>query len=199
MPRTPPGAVEGAENLLPPAAAKPTPHTTDTTSSSPGSVLPLCGAAFIIVAIVLLKQDARISGSAPSPRDVELASDVLVAVLGYQAVILLLFGLVGLAAFPMKMLRLTGVHRAEEDLSIGVLKIYRICGLWVASSGAVSAALALGPLGEQEKWWGAVLFATVHTVECLIKWQPEPDVPRQLAALVPNGHLALLLTVAALM
>ena len=80
-----------------------------------------------------------------------------------------------------------------------VLEVYRICGLWVAAAGCVSGALALGDWDEEVRSWACVLYAAVHSVESVVKLQPDEEGgrPTKLALLLPNGHLALALLVAA--
>ena len=131
-------------------------------------VVPLCGLGFIFAAVFLLKHGLSVAqdGHPQTPNHSTIAPYVL----GYQAAVLLLFGVFGLTMFPMAMLRLFKAHKATEpDLSAKALKVYRICGLWVSAAGLVSGALAVGGKWcadvDTVRWWACLGFAVVHRFE----------------------------------
>ena len=68
--------------------------------------------------------------------------------LGYQAIVLVVFGVIGLMLFPRQLLGRTKKSSKKPPLSTQELMVYRICGLWVASSGVASCTLAACQAGS---------------------------------------------------
>eukprot|EP01079_Euglenida_sp_SAG-EU17-18_P010783 gene10783-biopygen1763 len=117
------------------------------------------------------------------------------AILAYHALVLVLFGGLGLVLFPMRVLHMSGVQ--GDSFPEEQLRIYRICGLWVMAAGMVSGYAAAS---HALHWPACLLFAAVHSTETIIKmngvgWAaPAGHKFRVVAA---NGHLLILLSVAA--
>merc|ERR1711865_221672 len=88
--------------------------------------------------------------------------DLQVIILGYNAVVLVAFGLFGLLLFPLQMLRKTGF---KANLDNRQLMIYRVCGLWVAAAGVVSAVACTATLDSSQKKQACGFFAVVHLIE----------------------------------
>ena len=112
-------------------------------------------------------------------------------ILLYHSISLVLFGAIGLMCFPLQMLRASGFKAPMEERQ---LMIYRICGLWVATSGVISAIVWYSG-DEQIQRRACVLFALVHAIETVIKMRA---IPGSVSQLIANGHLVVLLGIAAL-
>merc|ERR1711915_126008 len=113
--------------------------------------------------------------------------------LGWHALLLIVFGTLGLMLFPQKAVVskwFRGATFSEQHLAI-----YRICGLWVASMGFVSAFALSGEQPQRQRLW-CLFFALIHGVECLLKVRARGW---KLPVLAANGHLFALLLLAAML
>ena len=111
------------------------------------------------------------------------------AVLAYQCSLLIIFGTVCLMLCP-KELNAIGLKVKLDDRQ---LVIYRICGLWVAASGVVSGLACTTLTQPTHRRQACMFFCAIHSIEVAIKMADKPKLSHAFA----NGHLALLLLIAA--